>query len=149
MVKIIKRLKNCYIIIQWKFYFDIVNICCNQFENVILSSSHLRKFIASYNSPHLSFKKTIYEKIDLYFYSGIFFMPATMKATDYKCNRKDSTARRQRPQINYPYTIDHPDNWDIGSTDNTMVALSALKAYENGNIDESYEIFWRFSSFSV
>ena len=43
--------------------------------------------------------------------------------------------------MNYPYTIDHPDYWDMGSSENTMVALSALKAYENGNIPESMKYF--------
>ena len=43
--------------------------------------------------------------------------------------------------MNYPYTIDHPDNWEIGSTDNTMAALTALKAYENGNVAECVKYF--------
>ncbi len=43
--------------------------------------------------------------------------------------------------MNYPYTIDHPDYWNMGSSENTMVALSALKAYENGNIPEAMKYF--------
>jgi hypothetical protein len=43
--------------------------------------------------------------------------------------------------MNYPYTIDHPDNWNMESTTNTMVALSALKAFENGNVAESMKYF--------
>lgn len=45
------------------------------------------------------------------------------------------------PKMNYAYTIDHPDNWDIGSSQNTANALSALKAWENKNLDESVKYF--------
>lgn len=44
-------------------------------------------------------------------------------------------------QVNYPYTIDHPDYWEIGSQQNTLNALSALKAWENKNMDESLKYF--------
>ena len=43
--------------------------------------------------------------------------------------------------MNYPYTIDHPDYWETGSQQNTMNALSALKAWENNNLDESMKYF--------
>lgn len=42
---------------------------------------------------------------------------------------------------NYPYTIDHPDNWEIGSTANTNTVLSSLKAWENGKMDEAAGYF--------
>jgi hypothetical protein len=41
----------------------------------------------------------------------------------------------------YAYTINKPDNWDIGSSKNTAVALNALKAFENKKIDESLSFF--------
>lgn len=43
--------------------------------------------------------------------------------------------------MNYPYSIDHPDYWNMGSNENTMVALSALKAYENGDVPGSIKYF--------
>ncbi|MDH7461188.1 hypothetical protein QEG73_07850 [Chitinophagaceae bacterium 26-R-25] len=43
--------------------------------------------------------------------------------------------------VNYPYTIEHPDNWEVGNTANTMTALSALKAWEDGKVDESLKYF--------
>lgn len=43
--------------------------------------------------------------------------------------------------INYPYTVKNPDNWETGSRQNTLVALSALKAWETGNMDESMKYF--------
>jgi hypothetical protein len=42
---------------------------------------------------------------------------------------------------NYPYKIDKPDNWEIGSTANVMTALSSIKAWENQKIDESMSYF--------
>ena len=44
-------------------------------------------------------------------------------------------------QVNYPYTIDHPDYWDIGIQQNTLNALNALKAWENKNMDASLKYF--------
>ena len=41
----------------------------------------------------------------------------------------------------YAYTIAKPDNWDMGSSQNTAVALSSLKAFENNKIDESLTNF--------
>ncbi len=54
---------------------------------------------------------------------------------------KDSAAATPAAAMNYPYTIELPDNWEMGSNENTMAALSALKAYEIGNIDESIKYF--------
>lgn len=45
----------------------------------------------------------------------------------------------QKPS--YPYSIKNPDNWLVGSTANTMVALSSLKKWEEGKIDESAAYF--------
>ena len=41
----------------------------------------------------------------------------------------------------YAYTIEKPDNWVMGSTKNTAIALAALKAFENNKIDESLSYF--------
>ena len=51
---------------------------------------------------------------------------------------KDSTTAASPT---YPYTIDHPDYWEIGSTANTMTVLSALKSWEEGKSDESVKYF--------
>lgn len=37
----------------------------------------------------------------------------------------------------YAYTIKKPDNWEMGSSQNTALVLSSLKAFENNKIDES------------
>ncbi len=54
---------------------------------------------------------------------------------------KDSAATTTAMKMNYPYTIEHPDNWEIGSTANTLIALNALKAWEEGKMDESLKYF--------
>jgi hypothetical protein len=47
----------------------------------------------------------------------------------------DSTASK------YAYTIAKPDNWEVGSTKNTALVLSSLKAYENNKIEECLSYF--------
>ncbi len=56
---------------------------------------------------------------------------------------KDSTMAMSHDDsiVKYPYSIEHPDEWRTGSRQNTVVALNALKAYENGNIEESVNYF--------
>jgi hypothetical protein len=62
--------------------------------------------------------------------------------TPPKDTTKDSTAAPgTATPVNYAYTIDHPDNWEVGSTANTAVALNALKAWEDGKLDESLKYF--------
>lgn len=41
----------------------------------------------------------------------------------------------------YPYIIEHPNNWEMGSTSNTVTALKSLKAWEEGKIDEAVSYF--------
>lgn len=54
----------------------------------------------------------------------------------------DSTAKATTVQkMDYPYSIDHPDYWEIGSQQNTFNALSSLKAWENKNLDECLKYF--------
>ncbi|MEO6218854.1 MAG: hypothetical protein ABIO81_00395 [Ginsengibacter sp.] len=82
------------------------------------------------------------KKMCLFFLTGIVLSSCNDQATESKEAMKDSiSAGSDAATINYPYTIKNPDNWEIGSTDNTMAALSSLKAYENGNIDECVKYF--------
>lgn len=83
------------------------------------------------------------KKIVLFFLSGIVFISCNNNGSGSSGTPKDSTAvAPAAPAVmNYPYTIDHPDNWEMGSSQNTMVALSALKAYEQGNVPESVKYF--------
>lgn len=67
-------------------------------------------------------------------------------------NPTEKTAEKTIPSDTskpvYAYTIKKPDNWDIGSSKNTAVALNALKAFENNKLDESLSyfadtVFWK------
>ncbi len=63
-------------------------------------------------------------------------------STDSKETNKEaatSTANETTPA--YPYTIKQPDNWGVGSTANTMTALTSIKKWEEGNMDESIKYF--------
>ncbi len=61
------------------------------------------------------------------------------------CTEKAETAKNETAEstakMDYPYTIKNPDNWEVGSSENTMIALKALKAWENGNVDETVKYF--------
>lgn len=54
---------------------------------------------------------------------------------------KDTATIVVSQPMDYPYKIDKPDNWDMGSQQNTMNALQALKAWETKNYDESVKYF--------
>lgn len=56
------------------------------------------------------------------------------------CTEKKETSASVSAEP-YPYTIEHPDNWEVGSTANTMSALKALKAWEEGKMNESVKYF--------
>ncbi|MEC5158510.1 hypothetical protein [Chryseobacterium sp. MP_3.2] len=60
----------------------------------------------------------------------------TKKEEAAKMDTSDSSAK-----MDYPYKIEKPDNWEIGSSENTMVALQALKAWEDGNVDQTLKFF--------
>ena len=45
----------------------------------------------------------------------------------------DAPAAAAEEQVNYAYTIENPDVWEIGSKKNTAVALAALKAWESND----------------
>lgn len=64
----------------------------------------------------------------------------------------DKTEKTGTEKTAYAYSIDKPDNWNIGGTKNNELALNALKAFENNKIDESLGYFadtvqWRSDNF--
>lgn len=64
--------------------------------------------------------------------------PATTETTI-----SDTAMKAAPPEENveYAYKIDHPDNWETGSKQNTATVLKALKAFENGDIDACMQGF--------
>ena len=77
------------------------------------------------------------------FFAGIVFVSCNNDGTTSTEVKNDSTVSTSNESAspNYPYTIDHPDNWETGSRENTAVALNALKAFENGDVEKSMEYF--------
>jgi hypothetical protein len=45
------------------------------------------------------------------------------------------------PTPAYAYTIQKPDNWEVGSSQNTALVLTSLKAFENNQLDECLKYF--------
>lgn len=82
------------------------------------------------------------KQLTLVFLAGILFS-CNNASTDKKDGTKDTAAGTSTATTatHYPYTIDHPDYWEIGNTENTQAALSALKAWEDGKLDESLKYF--------
>ncbi|EOR93870.1 hypothetical protein ADIARSV_3007 [Arcticibacter svalbardensis MN12-7] len=70
-----------------------------------------------------------------------------LAGTLFSCSNKQKAAdgamgdTSANAEQDYPYSIKHPDNWEVGSTANTLIALKALKAWENGKMDESTSYF--------
>ncbi len=56
-------------------------------------------------------------------------------------DKTDSKDSGTVAKTTYAYTIAKPDNWDIGSSENTAILLNSLKAFENKNIEESASYF--------
>ncbi len=82
------------------------------------------------------------KKLSLIFTAAIIFYSCNNESATTADTTKDSVAAEPAAvKVDYPYTIDHPDYWEIGTTANTMIALNALKAFENGNIAESMQYF--------
>jgi hypothetical protein len=50
--------------------------------------------------------------------------------------KKDITSN-----ISYAYKLEKPDNWDIGSKENTAIAFNALKAFEDNKLDDCLSYF--------
>lgn len=52
--------------------------------------------------------------------------------------QQDST---DTTKLEYAYAIEYPDTWQTGSRLNTQMVLKGLKAFENGNMEESVKDF--------
>ena len=78
------------------------------------------------------------KKIFVIFLGAIAFAACNSKSSTASESTTDSTGTASPTEkVDYPYTIDHPDNWNIGSSANTLTALTALKAFEDGDVEKS------------
>lgn len=87
--------------------------------------------------------KKVIKQLLLLFIGGALFSSCNNAGKADADSTKDSssTTTTNNNKMNYPYTIEHPDNWEIGSQQNTMNALKALKAWESKNLNESMTYF--------
>ena len=58
---------------------------------------------------------------------------------DTKSNAKVANATDEK--MDYAYTIEHPDQWEMGNKQHTQMVLASLKGFENGNMDEATKNF--------
>ncbi|MEO8712187.1 MAG: hypothetical protein ABI405_08705, partial [Parafilimonas sp.] len=81
------------------------------------------------------------KKNSFLFLTAIAFASCNSGTATNDAMNDSSASTASATTMNYPYTIDHPDYWNMGSNENTMVALSALKAFENGDVPGSVKYF--------
>lgn len=80
------------------------------------------------------------KKLTFIILSGILFSCNNAETSKETVKDTAKVSIAETP-LNYPYTIEHPDNWEMGSNENTLVALSGLKKWEEGKMDESLQYF--------
>jgi hypothetical protein len=80
------------------------------------------------------------KRLILFFLTGIAFS-CNNEGTTTKEATKDSVATTSTTKMNYPYTIEHPDYWEMGSSSNTMAVLTSVKAFQDGNVAECVKYF--------
>lgn len=88
--------------------------------------------------------KNLSKQFLLLFLAGVLFISCNNGSnakTESNNDTSNAAATATTQKMDYPYTIDRPDNWDMGSQQNTYNALSALKAWENRNMDECMKYF--------
>jgi len=66
-------------------------------------------------------------KLTLLFLAGIACSCNNVETASKDATKDSTVTATTTTTMNYPYTIEHPDNWEKGSTANTMTALNCLK----------------------
>lgn len=85
--------------------------------------------------------KRITKSLIILLSGGIAITSCNNSSTSAPETPTDTSAIVVAQPMDYPYKIDKPDNWDMGSQQNTMNALKALKAWETRNYEESVKYF--------
>ncbi len=80
------------------------------------------------------------KRLILFFLTGIAFS-CNNEGTTTKEAKNDSSTTTSTTKMNYPYTIEHPDYWEMGSSSNTMAVLTSVKAFQDGNVGECVKYF--------
>ena len=63
----------------------------------------------------------------------------TSKDESKTSDAKVATATDEK--MDYAYTIEHPDQWEMGSKMHTQTVLASLKAFENGDMEAATKNF--------
>jgi hypothetical protein len=81
------------------------------------------------------------KKLTLLFLAAIAFSCSNTDTASKDAIKDPTVTATSSTAMNYPYTIEHPDNWETGNSANTMIALKSLKAWEEGKMDEAAKYF--------
>lgn len=63
-----------------------------------------------------------------------------MVTTVFSCKNAEEKTETTA-NVTYPYSLEKPDNWDIGSKENTLLVMSALKAFEENKVEDCLSYF--------
>lgn len=65
---------------------------------------------------------------------------AVMATIIFSCKNAEDK-KEVTSDITYPYSLEKPDNWDIGSKENTLLVMNALKAFEDNKVEDCLSYF--------
>ncbi len=68
------------------------------------------------------------------------FTVALMATIIFSCKNAEEK-KEVTADVTYPYSLEKPDNWYIGSKENTLIAMSALKAFEDNKVEDCLSYF--------
>jgi len=69
-----------------------------------------------------------------------FFTVALMATIIFSCKNAEEN-KEVTVDVTYPYSLEKPDNWDIGSKENTLLVMNALKAFEENKVEDCLSYF--------
>ncbi|MDZ4071618.1 MAG: hypothetical protein U1C70_07325 [Sediminibacterium sp.] len=65
---------------------------------------------------------------------------AVMATIIFSCKNAEDK-KEVTSDVTYPYSLEKPDNWDIGSKENTLLVMNALKAFEDNKVEDCLSYF--------
>ncbi|MEN9299453.1 MAG: hypothetical protein RLZZ429_1766 [Bacteroidota bacterium] len=68
------------------------------------------------------------------------FTVALMATIIFSCKNAEEK-KEVTADVTYPYSLEKPDNWDIGSKENTLLVMNALKAFEENKVEDCLSYF--------
>ncbi|MBL0884210.1 MAG: hypothetical protein IBJ16_12855 [Chitinophagaceae bacterium] len=68
------------------------------------------------------------------------FTVALMATIIFSCKNAEEK-KEVATDVTYPYSLEKPDNWDIGSKENTLLVMNAFKAFEDNKVEDCLSYF--------